>query len=66
MPIHQLSLYGERLLVRGEISVIHVDDGRTLIQLEGMKNSPWLELMPEDRRWLIEALQSNPWEDQGQ
>ena len=45
------------------LHVIHTVDGRTILRLDtGAKESAWLELSAEDRRWLIEALRQNPWD----
>lgn len=42
---------------RGRLVVTVIDDGRAVIRLEdGTKAGAWLELLPDDRRWLVEVI----------
>lgn len=42
---------------RGRLVVTTIDDGRALIRLDSSaKESPWLELLPEDVAWLASVL----------
>lgn len=52
---HQ-TITGE-VLTRGHLEVIHTWDQRTLLLLHVPgRTSPYLELTPKERRWLIQAL----------
>lgn len=45
---------------RGRLVVTVIDDGRAVIRLEdGTKAGLWLELLPDDRRWLVEVIGGN-------
>ena len=48
---------GSTLHRDGRLRVTLCPDGRRLIRLETWKQDPpWLELLPEDARWLAERL----------
>lgn len=42
---------------RGRLVVTLCPDGRRLVRLDnGRRDAPWLELLPDDARWLAERL----------
>ena len=56
------ALCGAQTVARGGRLVLTLcSDGRRLLRLEtGQRDHPWLELMPEDARWLARELAVEP------
>jgi hypothetical protein len=47
------------LLTKGRLTIIHTEDGRTLVELWGAGHGPpYLELLPADMLWFLWALQN--------